>query len=163
MHAAGCRMDHLLKFKSEKQYISYTNTFVADTELKKKNRWHTETKESLLWVTVNGKLNLTATKKKLSANSSPLMARGLTSTVQTMGGTNMRKEMEPKTCCLIPSHPWLLPVTLFCSLARSQTHICSAFNHPIPIDFNGNPAPKCLCQSQLYCCCPPTAVRSFFI
>lgn len=38
MHAAGCRKHSLFKFKNEKQYASCTDTFVADTELKKKKK-----------------------------------------------------------------------------------------------------------------------------
>ena len=88
-----------------------------------KERRHTETKEPLLWATVNAKLNLTVTKNKLSANSSLMVVRGLTSTVQTMGRTNMRMEVEPKTCWLIPSHPWFLPITSLCTSQKSDPHL----------------------------------------
>lgn len=123
MHATGCRKDYLFKLKSERQHTSCRN--------QNKEIWHTETKESLLWATVNGKLNLTVTKNKLSAISSLMVVQGLTSTVQTMGRTNMRMEVEPKTCCLIPSHPWFLPITLLCSLARSHSH----FQVPLSTQF----------------------------
>lgn len=101
MHAIGYRED-LFKLKSEKKHTSYTKTSVADVGIK---IWKddTESKESLLWATVNGKLNLTVTKNELSANSSLMVVQGLTSALQTMGGTNMRIEVEPKTCWLIPS------------------------------------------------------------
>lgn len=101
MHAIGYRED-LFKLKSEKQHTSYTKTSVADVGIK---IWKddTESKESLLWATVNGKLNLTVTKNELSANSSLMVVQGLTSALQTMGSTNMRIEVEPKTCWLIPS------------------------------------------------------------
>lgn len=120
------------KLKSEeKQHTSCTETSVADAGIKIKKDNAQKLcclpliKESLLRATVGGKLNLIVTKNKLSANSSLMVVHRLTSIVQTTGRTNIRMDVEPKTCwLLIPSHLWFLPIILLCRLARSQTHIC---------------------------------------
>lgn len=88
-----CRTDYLLKWKSVKHHTSCTETSVAGVRIK---IWKdgTQSKGSLLLATVNGKLNLTITKNKLSPNSSLLVVWGLTSAIQTMGRTSMRMEVE---------------------------------------------------------------------